>query len=150
MKRKEAFTEEEQRRLYARAWYLKNVEPTSELDKKVQATLDYVKRLQPDDEEYTIWAYELVNSRHGQFAPRLFISMILNGMESEVLGKFDEVTDSNVLEKFDLVEEVYDLAEELGNYVAACFNHYSKMPGVYHFGTHEADGSLGVYYTENV
>ncbi len=119
-------------------WYLLNVNP-GELDKKIKATIDYLKRVNdPEDERITVWAFEIVSGSHGQYTVRVFLDEVLNqGHE-----KYMNVEDSE-----DHTNELMRLYDEVSGLVAKEFQRGSKLVGEFYIGHHEADGSLGVYYS---
>lgn len=115
-------------------WYLLNINP-KELDKKVEDTLDYVKRVTASDTDgyWHVWAREIVSGSNGQFTRQIFLDDILdNGNDGYI---FEDDLDV-ILEKY----------EEVSNHLAKVFNHHTKLPGVFSIGMHPADNSVGVFY----
>lgn len=115
-------------------WYLVNVN-SEELDNKIKATVDYLKRINdPEDERFTVWAFEIVSGAHGQYTLRVFLDEVLNqGHE-----KYMHVED---------MDELMSLYDEVSVLVGKEFAKGSKLLGEFYVGHHEADGSLGVYYS---
>lgn len=111
-----------------------------EVDNKAQATVDYVKRfMEPEDGNWTVFAYEIASGAHGQFTVRVFLDeVIAHGKETYMSDEFshEDYTDV-IMERFD----------EASRYVADLFNTKTNLPGKYYVGHNEADGSLGVFYS---
>ncbi len=107
-----------------------------EIDKKAQATVDYVKRfMKPDeDNEWTVFAHEIASGAHGQFTTRVFLDTVMNDGEEVFM----------TIEDQDILMGVFDSASTL---VSDYFNHKTTLPGRYYVGHNEADGSLGVFYS---
>jgi hypothetical protein len=119
----------------AHEWYLVNVKP-EELDKKVKATLEYVKRFnEPEDGEWVVWAHEITSGAHGQYTVRIFLDEVLNQGNEKYMNEDD----------LDVIMGTYD---EVSSKLADDFNHATSLPGTFYLGHNEADGSLGVFYTE--
>jgi hypothetical protein len=117
----------------ATAWYLLNIPKPGELDSKVEATLEYVKRFsEPDEEgEWVVFAYEIVSGSAGQFTVSQFIEE-LTGAEG-------------IHDKWD-IDERMSAFDTLSRYLADEFNKHTKLRGKFYVGHNEADGSLGVFY----
>jgi hypothetical protein len=116
------------------AWYLLNIPKPGELDDKVTATLEYVKRFsEPDEEgEWVVFAYEMVSGAAGQFTVSEFIEA-LTGAEG-------------IHDKWD-IDERMSAFDTLSRYLADEFNKHTKLRGTFYIGHNEADGSLGVFYS---
>lgn len=114
-------------------WYQENINAAA-LDKKVEATLEYVKRFNEPDEEgdWVVFAYEVVSGAHGIHTVPLF----LNEMAGEGLWTADNDSDE-LLGEFD----------EVSHMLAEAFNANTDLPGTFYVGHNEADGSLGVFYS---
>jgi len=113
-------------------WYQNNIDPKA-LDKKVEATLEYIKRFRDPDEdnEWVVFAHELVDGHHGQYTVRMFLDAI------EGTERWMDVGDMN---------EIMGTFDESGTSLAKEFKKHSKLPGNFYVGHNEADGSLGVFY----
>lgn len=120
----------------AMKWYLLNIPKPNELDDKVTATLEYVKRFNEPDEEgdWVVFAYEIIDGHHGQFTVRMFLDEVTNDGKEHFMDMEDL---DDIMGAFDTVSQ--ELAKE--------FNRNSKLPGTFYIGHNEADGSLGVFYS---
>lgn len=116
------------------AWYLKNIPNPAEMDTKITATLEYVKRFNEPDEEgdWVVFAYEVVGGQHGQYTVRMFLNEIENTEQW-----------MNV-EDLDVLMEAFD---EVSTELAKVFSKHTSLPGTFYVGNNEADGSLGVFYS---
>lgn len=122
-------------------WFQDNIN-MKELDKKIEATLEYVKRFNsPDDNgEWNVWAYEFVDGHHGVYTIRLFLDEILNG------GSNNHDTGSKWLDSKDQ-DEILSTFDGVSTQLADLFNANTSLPGTFWIGHNENDGSLGVTYS---
>lgn len=118
-------------------WYRQHIKPEA-LDQKVEATLDYIRRIEDGDEGYTVWAHELVSGKHGVYTTRIFLDDILcHGIE--VYMAMDAEDEDNQ----DIIMAQYSATSKE---LARVFRQFSKLPGEFYVGSNEADGSLGIFY----
>lgn len=121
-------------------WYTGNIDPEG-TDKKVQATLDYLRRLDGAGEDgYTVWAHEIISGKHEVYTTRMFLDEVLcNGIAVYMKMELTDAVEDELMMRFDAA------TKEL----AFLFNRNSKLPGQFYVGNNEADGSLGVFYAVN-
>jgi hypothetical protein len=121
----------------AQKWYKENIQNPAELDKKIKATLEYLKRFnEPEQGDWVVFAYETTSGSHGQYTIRTFL---------------DEVLSPAQINRYMLLEDMDDILgtyDALSDVMARLFQEHSKLSGKFYMGTNEADGSLGVFYYE--
>ncbi len=115
-------------------WYKANVNQ-EEIDRKVMATLDYVKRSRSETKHFTIFAYEIVKPHHKKIeSRRILLDKILCQGEPYYTKEQNSIKYNEVMKDYQVVKRL----------VTEQFNKHSKLTDRYYVDFNVADGSLGL------
>ena len=136
------------RKQYCNEW-LGTWHDPEKLATNAKNTVDYLREQKETDDngDYTAWCVTLVSSGHGLFIPACFLHEVLYAhIEWDELREtyFD---DTEVYEAFNGHGDIMDqVTDEIADMLNA--SKPAHLVGSYHLGYHEADGALGILYTE--
>lgn len=111
-----------------------------ELDKKITATLVYLKRFPvPENNIWTIWAFEVVDGSLRKNSVPIFLDEILHQGNKHYTKKPSAASTIQVKEDF----------KEVKHLIANSFNQFTNLRGTFRVDYNKADESLGLFYVEH-
>ena len=112
-------------------WYVENVNQ-EEIDRKVIATLDYVKRTRSETKHFTIFAYEFVKPQHKKIeSRRIFLDRILFQEEPHYTKAQNFIKYKEVMKDYQVVKRL----------VTEQFNQHSMLIDRYYVDFNAADAA---------